>query len=326
MKTTRVAAMSVVAAATMLSLAACSAGAGTAASSSTSGKASGLIFVITPAPSNIFFKAEADAAAQEARKLGYSATEVSHDDDPTKQSNLIDTAISRHAKAIILDNAGADVSEGPIQKATKAGIPVFLIDREINKTGLAKAQIVSNNAQGANDIAVAFEKAVGPNGTWIQLTGLPTDTNATVRENGVDGVLSQYPGLKKVASEAANWDQQTAFNDTQTLLQKYPTVSGIVADNDTMALGVIAALKQAGLAGKVKVVGFDGSPDAAAAIKAGTMVADEVQPATLLATMAVDQADKYLRTGKTGAAEKQSVNCETMDSTNVANYTLFSVK
>lgn len=315
-------------AASAILLAGCSGGgsspAGSGAASSASSKG-GLVYIITPAPSNVFFKAEADAAAAEAKKLGYTATEVSHDDDPTKQANLIDTAISRKAKAIILDNAGADVSVGPIQKALKAGIPTFLIDREINKTGVAKAQIVANNSQGAGDVATYFAKELGGKGNYLMLTGLATDTNAGVREQATTGVLSQYPDMKLLAKQAADWDQTKAFNITQTLLQRYKDVDGIVANNDTMALGVVAALKQAGLDKKVKVVGFDGSPDAAAAIKDGTMIADGIQPAVTIAQTAVDQADKFLTTGKTGQPEKQSVNCLLLTTDNIDKYGLFSL-
>ena len=120
----------------------------------------GLIAVITPSPENPFFKAESDAAAAEAVALGYETSVSSHDDDANKQSELIDAAIEQGAKAIILDNAGADDSIGAIQKATDAGVPVFLVDREINETGIAKAQIVSNNAQGAALVAEAFVAAL----------------------------------------------------------------------------------------------------------------------------------------------------------------------
>ena len=60
-----------------------------------------------------------------------------HDDDANKQSELIDTAIARGAKAIILDNAGADATVAAVKKAKDAKIPSFLIDREINATGVA---------------------------------------------------------------------------------------------------------------------------------------------------------------------------------------------
>src|SRR3954447_16042561 len=244
-----------------LAIAACGGSDSKSSSSSSSssasggGKAGGLIAIITPAVDNPFFKAEADAAAAKAKALGYGTSVASHDDDPNKQSELIDAAISRKAKAIILDNAGADASIGPVKKAKAAGIPVFLIDREINATGIATAQIVSNNSQGAQLGAQEFVKALGEKGKYVELVGKESDTNAGVRSKGYADVLSQYPGLKRVARQSANWDQQEAFNKMETILQRNRNINGVIAGNDTMALGAVAALKAAKV--KVPVVGFD---------------------------------------------------------------------
>jgi erythritol transport system substrate-binding protein len=315
-----------------LALAAC--GSSNSSSSSSSGssggssgakKAGGLIAVITPAVDNPFFKAEADAAVVEAKKLGYTTSAASHDDDPNKQSQLIDTAISRKAKAIILDNAGADASIGAVKKAKQAGIPVFLIDREINATGIAAAQIVSNNAQGAQLGGQEFVKAMGGKGKYVELVGLATDTNAGVRSKGFEDVIKQVPALKQVAKQNADWDQQKAFNTVETILQRNRHINGIIAGNDTMALGAVAALKSAGLSKKVKVVGFDGSPDAVSAIKAGTMDATVLQPAAQIARTAVDEADKYIKTGKTGQPEKQSIDCTLITKANAAKVGVFSI-
>lgn len=286
----------------------------------------GLIVVITPSPENPFFKAEADAAAAEAVKLGYETSVSSHDDDANKQSELIDAAIEQGAKAIILDNAGADDSIGAIQKATDAGIPVFLVDREINETGIAKAQIVSNNAQGAALVAEAFVAALPDGGNYIELTGKETDTNAGVRSEGYASVISQHPELVRVAQQTANWSQDEAFSVVETLLQSNPDVKGIIAGNDTMALGAVAAVEAAGLTGQVVIAGFDGSPDAVAAIEAGTMLATGLQPVVLLAQLAVQQADLYIRTGDTGAPEKQSIDCVLIDASNTNKYTLFGLE
>jgi erythritol transport system substrate-binding protein len=287
------------------------------------GKAGGLIAIITPAVDNPFFKAEADAAAAKAKELGYETSVASHDDDPNKQSELIDAAISRKAKAIILDNAGADASIGPVQKAKNAGIPVFLIDREINKTGVAAAQIVSNNSQGAQLGAQEFVKAMGGKGKYVELVGKESDTNAGVRSGGYKDVISQIPALKQVAKQSANWDQQEAFTKMETILQRNRNIDGVIAGNDTMALGAVAALKAAGLSKKVKVVGFDGSPDVIAQIKKGTVVATVLQPAALIAEMAVEQADKMIKTGKTGLPEKQSIDCVLVNKDNADQFGVF---
>lgn len=71
----------------------------------------------------------------------------SHDDDLNKQSERIDSAIANGAVAIVLDSAGADVTVGAAKKAVDVGIPVFLIDREMNETGIARSQIVANNSR-----------------------------------------------------------------------------------------------------------------------------------------------------------------------------------
>jgi erythritol transport system substrate-binding protein len=299
-----------------------------AASSAASGggEAGGLIAVITPSHDNVFFKAEADAAVAKAKELGYTAQSDSHDDDPNKQSQLIDTAISNKAKAIILDNAGADVTIGAVQKAKDAGIPVFLIDREINQAGIAQAQIVSNNAQGAGLVGESFVKAMNGKGNFIELTGKATDTNAAVRSDAYHAVIDQYADMKMLAQETANWDQQEAFTKIETLLQKNKDVQGIIAGNDTMALGAVAAVDAAGLTGKVIVAGFDGSPDAAQAIKDKKMLATGLQPAAAIAEMAVEQADQFIRTGETGQPEKQSVDCVLIDSSNVDKYTVFAIE
>ena len=77
-----------------------------------------------------------------------------------------------------------------------------------------------------------------------------------------------------------------------------------------MALGAIAALKEAGKLEQVKVGGFDGSPDAVAAVKAGEMQYTVLQPVAVFSAEAVRQADNFIKTGETGAdSEKQLFDC-----------------
>lgn len=311
-----------------LSLSACGSGStapsGSPSSSAAAGGGSKLIVIITPSPDNVFFKAEQVAADAEAKKLGYTTLVLSHDDDPTKQSQAIDTAISRKAAAIILDNAGADVTVTALQKAKDAKIPSFLIDREINSTGVAVSQIVSNNSQGATLGGQEFAKDMNQAGEYFELTGKATDTNAGVRSKGYHSVLDQLPKMKMVAQQSANWDQTEALQKVQTMLQAHPNVKGIIAGNDTMALGAWAALKAANKT-NVIVTGFDGSPDVAASILATGIKATVLQPAAQIAQMAVDQADQYIKTGKTGQPEKQSVDCVLINKDNAAKLTNFAL-
>jgi len=309
--------------ASVLALAACGSSDDKSDNSGTAPAASKLIVIITPSPDNVFFKAEQDAAAAQAKKLGYETLVLSHDDDPTKQSQEIDTAISRKAAAIILDNAGADASVAAIQRAKDAKIPTFLVDREINKTGVAVAQIVSNNAQGAGLGGTEFAKLMGNKGNYAELTGKATDTNAGVRSQGYHGVLDQYPDLKMVAQQSANWDQAEALQKTQTILQAHPDIKGIIAGNDTMALGAFAAVQAAKK--NIIVVGFDGSPDVVSSILKDGIKATVLQPASKISEMAVDQADAYLKNGKADQPEKQSVDCVLVNPDNAKSVSNFAV-
>jgi erythritol transport system substrate-binding protein len=284
-----------------------------------------LIAIITPSHDNPFFKAEAETAAARARELGYAVSTNSHDDDAHKQDQLIDVAIANHAAAIILDNAGADASLAAVRKAKAAGIPSFLIDREINANGVAVSQIVSNNYQGASAGAQEFVRLMGEKGNYIELVGRESDTNAAIRTRGYHDVLDKYDGLKQAGRQSANWSQTEAFQKIETMIQGNRDIKGVIAGNDTMALGAAAALKNAGLE-KVIVVGFDGSPDAIASIKGGAIKATVLQPAATISRLAVDQAHKYLTSGSTGAPEKQSIDCELVTPATADRYGLFGRK
>lgn len=285
---------------------------------------SSLMVVITPSLDNPFFGQEALAAEQRAVALGYRTLKFSHGDDAFKQSQLIDTAIARGAAAIILDNAGADASVAAVLRAKAAGVPVFLIDREISSRGAAAVQIVSNNYQGAALGGQAFAEALQEKGPYAELVGKESDTNAAIRSRGFHDVLDQYPDLKMVSRQSANWDQAQAFAVMQSILQAHPDLKGVIAGNDTMALGAVAALESAGRL-DVVVVGFDGSNDARDAIAAGKMRATVLQPAHRQAQYAVELADRFLKTGKTGEREKLLMNCFLVDRTNAPRLDNFAL-
>ncbi|UWL62752.1 D-ribose ABC transporter substrate-binding protein [Brucella pseudintermedia] len=287
--------------------------------------AADLIAIITPSHDNPFYKAEADGAAAKAKELGYETLILQHDDDPTKQSQLVDTAIGRGAKAIILDNAGSEASIAAVQKAKDAKVPSFLIDREINASGVAVSQIVSNNYQGAQLGAEEFVKLMGEAGNYVELLGRESDLNAGTRSKGYHDVIDEYPDMKMVAQQSANWSQTEAFAKMQSILQANPDIKGVISGNDTMAMGAWAALEAAGRK-DVIVVGFDGSNDVRDSIKAGGIKATVLQPAYAQAQMAVVQADEYIRTGKGPAEEKQLMDCVLINPDNADKLETFALK
>ncbi len=289
------------------------------------GGGTNLIYIITPSHSNPFFKTEAEAAAAKAQELGYEVKIVSHDDDPTKQSELFDTAISEKAAAIICDNAGSDATVAAVQKARDNNIPAFLIDREINESGIAISQIVANNYQGAKAVAEVFVEAMGEKGKYAELLGKESDTNAGVRSSAFHEVIDQYPELELAATQTANWEQAEAYTKMETIIQSNPDIKGVICGNDTMAMGAAAAIEAAGLK-DVAIIGVDGSDDVRDEIKAGNITATALQQAALIAEMAVQQADDYLKKGTTGLDEKQLVDCIVITEENADQLSAFRFK
>ena len=307
-----------------LTLAGCGSSGSSSSGSGDSGssKKGGLISIIVNDPSNPYWQTEGSVAAKEAKSLGYKANVAASKGDTNTESTLIDTAITNKSVAIILDPANASGSVGAVKKANAAKIPVILVNAEINQEGLAKAQLVSNNAQGAAVGAQQWVKDLGDKGDYVELFGAPSDNNAATRSNGYTTVISQYPKLKKVGKEVANWDRTQGHDKMQSLLQAHPKITGVISGNDEMALGAIAALKESNKLTQVKVGGFDGSPDAVDAVKAGTLQYTVLQPVATFAKKAVQEADSYVKTGKTGAStEKQAFDCILVTKKNAGDFT-----
>lgn len=285
------------------------------------GGGSNIVYVITPSVSNPAFKTEADAAEAKAKELGYEVKTASHDDDPTKQTELFDSAIADKAAAIICDNAGADATVEAVKKARDAGIPTFLVDREINETGVAISQIVANNYQGAKDIAEKFVEVMGEKGNYVELLGKESDTNAGVRSSAFHEVIDQYPDMKMVGQQTANWEKTEAYDKMESMLQANPDIQGVICGNDTMVEGVCAALQAAGK--NIPVIGVDGSDEVAALVRSGQATGTALQQFALMSEKAVEQADKYLKEGSTGMDEKQLVDCIAITKDNVDKLSAF---
>lgn len=143
------------------------------------------------------------------------------------------------------------------------------------------AHVAVNSVEAGVDISKALVDAIGGEGGIVALEGrLDTDT-AQGRFKGLQQVLSENPKVQLLDHQTANWDRTAAFPIAQAWLTKYgDQIKGIWAGNDDMALGALEALRAAGLAGKIPIVGVDGIPEAIQAVEKGEMTTTVSSDAT----------------------------------------------
>lgn len=136
------------------------------------------------------------------------------------------------------------------------------------------AHIAFDAHHAAVTLCETMFKAMSGKGGICAIQGLLDATNAQQGFRGVQEAVKANPGIKLLDQQAGDWDRTKALNATQTWINRYgDELKGIWAANDDMALGAVEALKSAGKAGDVFVVGSDGVPDAVKAVKSGDMLA-----------------------------------------------------
>jgi ABC-type sugar transport system substrate-binding protein len=236
---------------------------------------------------NPFFVQLRDGATAEAAAKGYRLTISDAQNDPASQANAVQNFITQQVKAIILNPTDSKAIVPSVTAANAAKIPVITVDRS-SDGGTVTSFIASDNVGGGRQAADELARLVGT-GDVAQLQGVPGTSAARDRGKGFDAQIKTKPGIRLVAVQSANFDRTRALDVMTNLLQAHPTIKGVFAQNDEMALGAIKALgSRAGT--QVKVVGFDGTPEGLAAVKAGTENADVAQQPTLLGRDAVDAA------------------------------------
>ena len=122
------------------------------------------------------------------------------------------------------------------------------------------------------------------------LEGIPGHETGDSRLRGFRDGIKETPGIRIVASQPANWERDQGFNVFQNMLQAHPEIDTLFACNDMMALGATEAIRAAGKAGSIRIVGFDAVEDARKAIREGTMVGSVAQFPDEMGRIAVENA------------------------------------
>ena len=139
----------------------------------------GMICVIVPPVENPFFGAMQTIAADKAEELGYTTTRLVHEDDANKQLELFESCIAQGAKAIILDNAGADATVAAVQKAKDAGIPSASSSTARSPRKASRSpRSCPTTTRAPPSWPRSSPRSWARSGTYIELTGKDTDTNA----------------------------------------------------------------------------------------------------------------------------------------------------
>ena len=283
------------------------------------------IAVVISTLNNPWFVVLGETAKERAEQLGYEATVFDSQNDTTKETAHFENIIAGGYKAILFNPTDADGSIANVKRAKAAGIPVFCMDREINSTEAAVAQILSDNYSGCVALGQYFVKRLNEKGRYAELLGIVGDNNTWNRSRGFHSVVDKYQELKMVAQQSAEFDRTKASEVMEAILQANPGIDAVFCGNDAMAMGAYKALETAGKSDRVRVFGFDGAEDVVRAIADGKIEATVMQFPKLMAKTAAEWADQYIR-GERSFPQKVPVAVELVTQGNIAKYEPYGKK
>ena len=245
---------------------------------------------------NPFFVTLRDGAIDMANKMGMEVIVADGQDNPAKQLSDIEDFIQQKLDLIVVNPTDSDAIITAVEEANDAGIPVITVDRGSNG-GMVVAHIASDNVAGGRMAGEHVAMLLNGTGTVVELEGIVGTSAARDRGAGFEEVIANYPGIRIVAKQTANFNRAEGLSVMENLLEANPDIDAVFAQNDEMALGAIEAIKGAGLLDRIKVVGFDAIDDAVAAVNAGEMAATVAQQPFKMGELAMTKAYEYLEAG-----------------------------
>jgi ribose transport system substrate-binding protein len=230
------------------------------------------IAVLTKNQTNPFFQAERVGAAKAAEEMHAKVLQYvpTQPDSIPEQMSQIDDIVTKKPDAIVMVPVDYKAMVAGVQKINAAKIPVVNVtDRSAGGDFVAFV--------GADDYSIAkatgevLLKSIGGKGDVIIIEGVRGAATAQDRLRGFKDAIAEFPGVKLVDSQPANYQRLQAMQVMENLLQSNPNVAGVLAANDAMAIGAMDALADAN--SKAQIVGINGTKEAVDAIKAGKMLA-----------------------------------------------------
>lgn len=240
---------------------------------------------------NPFFVNLKDGAVKESQKLGYDLIVLDSQNDPSKELSNVEDLLVRGVDVLLINPTDSDAVISSVRAANRAKVPVVTLDRGANG-GKVVSHVASDNIAGGKLAGEFLVNKLNGKGNIIELEGIPGTTAARDRGQGFNEAIKGK--LNIVASQAADFDRTKGLNVTENLLQAYPDVQAIFAQNDEMALGASKAVEAAGK-NNILIVGFDATEDAITAVKNGTMAATIAQNPEKIGSEGIDVANKIIK-------------------------------
>lgn len=209
-----------------------------------------------------FFKtvrAGAEAAGKEFDvDINYNAPDDERDIEG--QILLVNEAVGRKSDAIVLAAGDYKRLAGVVEKAAKAKIPVIIIDSALDSDSITSFIATDNKAAGRT-VAKKFIEISGGKGNLAIMNFVKGSASADEREEGFMEVIGKYPDVKVVAKEYCFSDSTLSSELTRKILNEHSDINAIVGLNAMATEGVARIIQSLGLESKVKIVGFDSTPE-----------------------------------------------------------------
>ncbi|MDQ6848629.1 MAG: substrate-binding domain-containing protein [Actinomycetota bacterium] len=287
-----------VAAATALSLAACS--------SSGSGKSgSSKVAVVIKGLDNPFFQTMQSGIQNKAKSDSVSVTIQAANSitDTTGQADKLAALANQDYSCFVVNPiSGTNLIQGIAQLAAKKKT-IVNIDSPVDAAAAKSANatiatyIGTNNVDAGKLAGKEMAKLLPSGGTVVPIGGISGDVTSAARITGFTQGVASAGHIKVGPTVAANWDRQEALTQAQTVLRANPSLAGFFVANDDMALGVSRAVAAAGKTSKIKIISVDGIKDALTAVKSGQLSAVVAQYPYTIGAMGVE-ACKAANAGK----------------------------
>ena len=272
------------------------------------------IALVMKSLANEFFSTMAEGAkkhqAQNSDQYELVVNGIKDERDLARQAAIVDEMIAAKVQAIVIAPADSKALVPVLRRAKQAGVVVVNIDNKLDDDVL-KAENLSvpfvgpNNLLGAKAVGDHLAKFLQAGDKVAVLEGIRTSFNGTQRRLGFEQAMKAAQ-IQIVDSQSANWETNQANTIAASMLNSHADLKAILAANDSMALGALAALKAVNKSNDVRVVGFDNISAAQDAIRQGTMLATADQHGDQLAVFGIEYAMKLVQDPNTKLLDRET--------------------